>query len=292
MITMADTQPLTQDIIVARELFEKDDFGNAMIFGNRILSNAVFLTEDQRPPFLLAGFFVKDIASELIRVASTSQVSVVSTAKTAAMSYFTEVTEPVAKPTFSIERFWQTYEQYSNRIRTFGNLVEEDHVYTENRSFTKVVADWIIGYLGQERDVLYNSRNMLLEGSINEIIRVYRAHGANVRELVILALLTYLQRVYSYIRYAFVDDKGDVDKQRVDAEIFPYVDSLKTNALEDKEVNGATRQLCDLLLAWRHYFIRFADAPAPRPLQAERGVQLPEETRKRITEAITKSLGK
>ena len=287
---MVDTKPLSQDMAAARGAF--GNFRNAHIMGNRILSNAVFLEENKQEPFLLAGFFVKDVATELMRIAAGGKVTTISTAKAAALPFLTEALEPLSTGSVDLETFWQTYEKYANRIRKYGNFDFEDKAYTENKAFTKEATNWLLKYLGREKQILFDSRNAILEGVLNEMGRVYRSHGADTRELVVLALLTYLQRTYAYIRFVFGKPDGSINEEKVRSEIAPYVEFITSTPAEGHQLSEATKKLCKLILAWREYFIRYLELPQPSPVQTERGVELPEETRKKITEAITRSLEK
>ncbi len=253
---LVDSKPLLQDIAAAKGAFGKDDFRMAHILGNRIMSNAVFLEEGKREPFLLAGFFAKDVATELMRIAASGKVPPISTAKTAALPFLTEVVEPLSNATFNVESFWQTYEKYSDRIRKYGNLEIEDKVYTENKQFMNEATNWLLNYLAKERQLLYDSRNAILEGTLNEMIRVYRSHGANIRELVVVALLTYLQRTYAYIRFVSAKPDGSINEEKVKSEIMPYVDFITSTPAEGYPLPEATKKLCNLILAWREYFIR------------------------------------
>ena len=289
---MVDSKPLLQDIAAVKGAFGKDDFRTAHILANRIMSNAVFLEASKQEPFLLAGFFSKDVATELMRIAASGKVPPISTAKTAALPFLTEVVEPLSSGTFNIETFWQTYEKYSDRIRKYGNLEIEDKVYTENKPFMREATNWLLNYLAREKQVLYDSRNAILEGMLNEMIRVYRSHGASIRELVIVGLLTYLQRTYAYIRLVFAKPDGSISEEKVKSEIMPHVDFITSTPAEGYPLPEATKKLCKLIVAWREYFIRYLEIPQASPAQMERGVELPEETRKKITEAITKSLEK
>lgn len=290
---MAERDACLDDLKAAKEAFDKDDFALQNILGNRLLSNALFLKEDQER-FLMAGFFAKDLAVELLLVSATGKTAAIASAKTAATPYFTKAYTHVLSATkFDFEVIWKNYEDYSDRLRKYHLSDLEAHAYSENKIFTKLAVEWLLHYLQEQRDLLLDSRSQLLEGVFNEMARIYSVHSAEPRELQALATLDYLQKVYASMRQGLTNPDGSIEPSVIRSEIYPLIDeltSLFTGPWNEATRSKANSVLLTLILKWRQYFIRYGELRPPSGVAPEKGVQLPEETRKRITEAITKSL--
>jgi hypothetical protein len=290
---MTERDACLEDLKAAREAFDKDNFAFQNILANRLLSNALFLLDDQKR-FLMAGFFAKDLAIELLLVSATGKTAAIASAKTASTTYFDKLHSLVLSAgEFDFEAFWKNYEECSERLRKFHITDVEDHSYTRNKLFTKRAVDWLLHYLQGQKELLVDSRNQLLEGILNEIARIYSVHSAELRELQALAVLDYLQKVYASIRQGFTNSDGTIEAAVVRSEIHPMVDrvtSLFSGPWNEAALGEVNNLLLTLILRWREYFIRYGELRPPPGSAAEKGVELPEETKKRITEAITKSL--
>ncbi len=284
---------LEQDLAAARISFNDDNFRLMNIFANRVMSDAVFMTGSARRQGLLAGFFIRDVAFEMNRVSALGKAGPISTAKAAVKSYLDGIADSATKGHLTVDQFWKSYNEYANRVRKFGLEKAEERAYSENEEFTAIAARYLLDFLKSQERLLLDSRNLLLEGILNEIIRIYRVHGTSLREAVILSLLTYLQRVYNYIRYSRTSADGNVDQNVVESEIFSAIEKIRSVASKDPlDLEEATKTLESLMVSWREYFIRYVELPVAVGPAVERGIQLPEETKKKITEAITKDLGR
>jgi len=254
------------------------------------MSDALFMDGAIRRQATLAGIFMRDVAFEMMRVA---QMGPFSTAKAGVRSYVKLILDSAAKGTITSKDYWGIYGQYTNKIRKYGISEEEAKAYSDNEEFTNSTVRFLLTYLSRNTDLLYDSRNFMLEGVLNECIRVYRVHGARTEEYVIINLLIYLQRIYYYVRYSQTDSDQKVQKSIVDSEILPNIDKiLALSSKEPLDLDESTTLLEKLALLWREYFVRYMEPATPTGSQAERGVELPEETKKKITAAITKDLEK
>ena len=118
-------------------------------------------------------------------------------------------------------------------------------------------------------------------------------HGAGRDELVTLTLLTYLARIYSYIRYTQTTPDGKVKPEPVQLEILPIIEKIAAlTSTSPIDIEKSTDILESLVISWREYYVRYMEPVAAPSSPAERGVELPPETKKKITEAITKELEK
>jgi len=286
----AAQKALAQNLEASRIAFEKDDFRLTTVFANRLMSDALFMEPAIRRQATLAGIFMRDVAFEMIRI---TQLGSVSTAKAAVRSYVKLILDSAAKGAITSKSYWDVYGQYTNKIRKYGMSEEEQNAYSENVEFTKSAVRFLLDYLSSKTELLYDSRNLILEGVLNECIRIYRVQGAPTEEYVIINLLTYLQRVYNYIRYSQTESDQKVRGSTVKTEILPNIEKiLGLYSKEPLDLDESTNPLEKLALLWREYYVRYMEPATPTGSQAERGVELPEETKKKITTAITKDLEK
>ena len=263
------------------------------ILANRIMSDAQFMTGASRRQATLAGVFLRDVAFEMIRVAALGKSAPITTAAAAVKSFVNTISESATKGHLTPQQYWQVYDDYSEVVRKYGLADAEQKAYSENKQFTGYAAKHLLDLLRKEQDLLFDSRNLLLEGILNETIRIYRVHGAGRDELVTLTLLTYLARIYSYIRYTQTTPDGKVKPEPVQLEILPIIEKIAAlTSTSPIDIEKSTDILESLVISWREYYVRYMEPVAAPSSPAERGVELPPETKKKITEAITKELEK
>jgi hypothetical protein len=280
------TAPLQEDLKSVQRSCEADDFENMNVFANRMMSNAV-IESDRK--FMLIGFLLKDSAIEMLQLRAGAKNGAISTAKSLVIKFAQSLDDLSRKTDFDEEAMWNEYVDLSERIRRFHILPVEEKTYSANKEFTKKVADWMLNHLMSNQALLLEPRNRLLKGCLNEIGRAYRVHGADRREIVIFLLLTALDRFYSYARFAYLID-SELDTKKMQDTIFPYVDRIFKVVSGEIQAKSVDDILCELIAKWREAFVNYMELREVSGMAVERGVQLPEETKKKITEAITSSL--
>jgi hypothetical protein len=280
------TVPMQEDLKSVQRSCEADDFENMNVFANRMMSNAV-IESDRK--FMLIGFLLKDSAIEMLQLRGAAKDGAISTAKSLVTRFAQNLDDLSRRADFDEEAMWNEYVDLSERIRRFHLLPVEEKAYSANREFTRKVANWMLDHLTSNQELLLEPKSRLLKGCLNEIGRAYRVHGADRREIVIFSLLTALDRVYSYARFAYL--KGtELDTRRMQDTIFPYLDRISKVVSGEIQAKTVDDILCELIAKWREAFVNYMELREVSGMAVERGVQLPEETKKKITEAITSSL--
>jgi len=277
---------LLEDLNVTALALEQDDYDNMNIFANRIMSDATIVSDNK---LLLIGFFLKDVATEMMELTATKKASALATAKTHASAFVSKMKELAKQKDFEEKEMWKAYVDFSDDIRKFHLMPAEEKSYADDTGFTREVATWLLKRLHEEQDNLLERKNQFLKGILNELGRTYRVHGAEEREIVLLSLLTALDRFYDYVRFACEAPDGSLDAEKIKERLFPYIDRT-LQAMETVETTKIDALLCELVVKWREAFIRYMDIRRIVRVPVEKGVQLPEETKKRITEAVTKAL--
>jgi len=281
-----DFDAFRQDLQAAAKALEGEDFELMNIYSNRIMSNSIF-GDDRK--FALPGFFLKDVSFTIGNLKARVPTSAFSTAKALASEYARRLLGQTSQSEFKEEELWQQFHGFMDRVRKFTMERIEGEVYVQpNASFTHEAFRWLISYLDKNKDTLLHPRNMLLKGILNEMNRLYRNHGAELDETYSMALITALDRCNDYVGMSSLSESDY--GERTKKEVMPYVERvisvLKENTPSPENVNEL---LWVLIRRWRGYFIEFMEVRRAVYVP-EKAIELPEETRKKLTEAITKSL--
>lgn len=283
-----DFQAFRQDLAAAVEAFRADNFDAMNVFANRIMSNAVI---GGNRKLALPGFFLKDIAFDFGNLKALATTATFSTAKSLADQYVSSLAEKSSESDFDENQFWADYHRYLERTFKYAMDEFEGEAYkTANPEFTHKSFIWLIQYLDRHKDTLLDPKNLLIKGVHNEMSRLLKVHGGEVADTYAISLIIALDRCNDYIRATASEDAFPT---RVKDEIMSYVEKIvqmfSGSGETTPEPDSVNSTLWELIYRWREYFLQYMERPR-RLVQPEKGIELPEETRKKLTEAITKAL--
>lgn len=275
-----DIRPvIKQDVKAAYSAFEDDNFRDMNMFANRIMSNAV-LSEDSR--LALVGFFLKEMVRIYAPMKARKDLSTFSTAKSLGEAYIKSL-----KLKSDISKLWKQYYGFYDRVREHRQHEYEKESYKENIEFTHFALQWLIQKLSEDRNILFNKNNQFIHGILNEMDRILRVHGAELVDLYAWSLVKALQLYFDYVDYFAEDEKTAV----IEKSVFPYIDGIAKTLLKDavdsKEVTAVLQRI---IVDWRICFIHFMERPGFVPYEGEKKVPITEETKKKISETVTKAL--
>lgn len=280
-----------QDLRVTIKAFEAENYESANIFSNRIMSNSVISNERS---LAFVGFFLKDLNSILEIIRRRSETAAFSTAKTIGLMYARDVEKRARSNDLDSIYLWESHLGFMNRIREFLMDEFESGVYGEpSIEFIQDSYSWLLHFLENNKDLLYD-RNNLIEGILNEMGRLWKTHGIGIENLYPYMLLIALKWCNDYIR---VTSREPAQlESKIKESIFPYIDRLISMVRKENPVQKEIEDLLwELISEWRKNFIKFMEI-APRPIPAghepEDTIEIPEETKEKLTEAITDSLEK
>jgi len=272
-------QVIEQDVKAAYSAFKNDDFTNMNIFANRIMANALL---DKDPRLTLVGFFLKEIARIYGPIKARKGLSTFSTAKSLGDTYINSINLKA-----DIAELWMQYHQFRNRIKEHRQDEYEKESYKENIEFTHLVFRWLIEKLSEERNMLFNPKNLFLRGILNEMDRIIRVHGVDLVDLYAWSLTKALQLYYNYMDYFSENERREV----VEKSVFQYIDDINETMSKSKVAPQEVALLLQRIIAdWRMQYIHFMERPRLVSIERQEGVPITEETKKKISETVAKAL--
>lgn len=280
------------DIEASIKSFKNDDFENMNIFANRSMANAIF---GENKKLILPGFFMKELTAIFgtLEARGGKEQTAFSTAKAMGVKYVNSLSKFLSEEDFKESELWLEFHRLNEELRKFLVIKYEEETYKENTGFTRHAFEWLIGYLENKKETLFNPRNLLLKGVLNEMDRVFRVHSGTLLDTYVLSLVRALDRYYDYCRMAYRKIDGTLDEDRIKSQVFPYIEKIRNlfSSTTEPEASIVTETLWELVKAWREFFIEYMELPRPK-IKVERGIELPEEAKRKITESVTKTLEK
>lgn len=278
----------TKNIKVAALSFKTEDFQLMNIIGNRIMSDSLFGSSED---FALFGFFVKQMALDYLNLKPRISESDFLDAKLVGEKYLETLLS--SSEDMDIAKSWADYHEFNIKIGQYSasdidkNIKE---IYGDNPSITENVRHWLIDFLVNHRDMLYDRNNNFFKGLINELQRVGLAYDYTVMDTIIFSCLVALDRYYEYFVIEHTAENGILDKEKVKTTLFPHIDKIKDfSSSSEVDYKEVTHLLWQLIKCWRESFIYYSELPyrpAPKP------IELSKEAKKKLSEAVSKALQK
>jgi len=278
---------ILEDIRAAIRAFELDDFELMNIFGNRIMSDALF---SDSAKLALPGFFLKHVAIVYLRLKARLSGSKFSEAKRVGREYINTLSN-LSEESIKEEKLWQDFHNFINGIRKHTIMDIEREVYEENPKLTHSIFRWLIKYLNDKKEVLLQPNNVFFKGILNEMDRLSKVYGCELADTYAFSLLVALDRYFDYFQIAYRTPTGDVNTEKVKEKVFPYIEKIAEifSSEENIEPGSITNILWELIKGWREFYIHYMELPRR---VIEKPIELPEEYRKKLAEAIGKALEK
>ena len=270
---------LTQDLDAILNAFESEDFTMMNILSNRFMSNSIFYEEENT---FLPGFISKDIALTFGRLKAQSS-DVFSTAKADISPVLEKVMSYYIDASKNSSDLWAVYLEYFLKIRDYTIKDFEKSAYKVDYDFTRLTFQWLMQFLDENKELLRHNKNRLLKGVLNEMDRVIRCHLGRIEDVVAISLVRSLEFVYGYIIYEGSDTERD--------KIYPFLDRVLVLLSAEKiDLNESLNVLNNILLEWRKYFIKFMEVSVTREYTLEKGIELPDDIKEKLSESIFKTL--
>jgi len=270
---------LFQDIDAILRAFEKEDYNLMNIYSNRFISNAVF----HKKVSLLPGFIYKDISMDFRRLKDL-RTDTLSTAKVDCKPILEKIRDYYLDSKKESIDLWGVYLEYYLKIRDYMLNDIDKKVYKIDYNYTQHSYKWLLNFLDENKNFLLNKKNRLLQGVLNEMDRIMRCHSGRLNNIVIISLIKALNFLNIYIQY----EDSDKEKEKFLSLVNNVINILSKDKIDFEE---CLKNLENILIEWRKYFIRFMDIVIVNEMQFEKPIELPEEVKMKISESISKTLG-
>jgi len=279
---------IRQDFEAAHKAFKAGNFSLMNVLSNRLMSDLLF---GGQKDLCLIGFFLRDAAIDLMNAQERTEVA--SELSEAATQLLSQIDSMLKEP-FSAESAWKVYYDYFVRSVQAGRNDIEKSVYTEDPSFTHVALDQLVDMLTSQ--TITHSRTQIFAGVWNELSRLAGNHGIQFDDVIPACILIALNWLHPYV--AVEKEEAVVSHEKSADLLDGFVQRLKhlqanrqPNGDQGAFVQTGTELLCDVLLAWRRYYIHYLDIrTAISPQEPSRKIELPIDARKKLTQSIADAL--
>jgi len=283
---------IKEDLKVAKKYIEKrPELIN--VIGNRIMSNLLVADGNDEKILMLAGWTLREISGNLINIDRLGNESKFSNGMDISKIYLDKLIDLVSRNSYSDIKLCELYVNYEKEIRIHIIPESEDDIYTKKPEFTRKVNLMLIEHFLENKKLLLQENNHLINGLINEMARVINEHGAKEGDYITFLIFKAFDKYYDYATYAEMGfDKKIDNKEQLESKLNPYLDKiiqLVPLLIEDnnEELYKHSGEIfIDLGVEFRKNFINYSDIYIPT---LKKEIELPQEAKERISETIAKA---
>lgn len=284
-------QIIKEDLKVAKKYVDKrPELVN--VIGNRIMSDLLVADDDEKI-LMLAGWILREISGNLINIDRLGNESKFANGIAISKDYLDKLIDLVSKNSYTDIKLCELYVNYEKEIRIHILPESEDDIYTKKPEFTRKVNLLLIKHFIENKKLLLQENNHLVNGLINDMGRVINEHGAKEGDYIIFLIFKAFDKYYDYALYNVLEfDKKIENKEQLESKLNPYIDKINELIpllIEDKNeelYKHSGEIFIDLSIEFRMNFINFSEIYI-HTLKKE--LELPLEAKERISESIAKA---
>jgi hypothetical protein len=285
------TNVIRQDLKVAKNAIDDEEFEMVNVIGNRIMSN--LLVED-REELMIVGWMLKDLGGELGGIKERKEEGKLEDAKKLAKEHLDELGDMLTTKRTSASDLWDRYFDIEKKIRKDILSRSEADEYKEEHEFSKRAAIMLIEHLHSNRELLLKKNNQLIPSVANDLSRIVNEHGG--KEAIIVYLV--FRALYHYHRYLMYEEGVDgkiEDERRFKSKIDEHIDEIYKMAsmIRNGELNNLYEPSNNILgklgSEYRKYFINYLERPQ---VVVERKIEISEKAKEKIGDIVSKSFEK
>lgn len=248
--------------------------------------------------FIIIGWIFKSLSADLYLIKRLDIEKNLPKVLKEIRSSINKMNEHIDADPINIAPFWEVYFEIKNIIRNSIFTEKERKALKIHPEFSKEISIELINFLDKNRRLLLNKSNKLIPGILNENYRTSHMYGGK-EALVFSLVLLALDRYYDGFRYELeLEESLDKKVLLYDTKMDKYIKSLCE--LRQKAVSGkiddlydcANAVLINLGLDCRSLFLRYGENPNEEEKTVNQKIDLPESAKKKISDAIAKSLDK
>lgn len=285
-------QVIKEDLKIAKKYLEKKPELVAVI-GNRVMSNLLVADNNDENILMLAGWTLREISATLTNINRLGDESKSVNGINISKDYLDKLIDYVSKNTYTDIKLCELYINYEKNIRVHILSESEDDIYTKKPEFTRKVNLMLIKHFLENKKLLLQENNHLVNGLISDMARVINEHGAKEGDYITFLIFKAFDKYYDYALYSGMGlDKKIENKEELESKLNPYIDKivqLVPLLIENKNeelYKHSGNMFIDLGIEYRKNFINFSDIYIPI---LKKEVELPLEAKERISETIARA---
>jgi hypothetical protein len=252
--------------------------------------------------FMIIGWICRDLSNLLFMIKRNKTEKNLSKAFGEVGNVLKEINKIIDADPILIASFLDAYFEAANSLRVYLLTEAEKKEFQcspeISKEFSREFTIELIDFLDNNKDLLLNENNDLIDSISSELYRVSYVYGGNealVLHLVFLALSDYCD----YFRYELGFEKN-LDKRELlyKTKLDKYIEQvykLRQEMVSSKIENlydNANLILVKLGVECRNYRLIYGDKPYEKEMPVGQRIELPESVKKKISGAIAKSLDK
>lgn len=284
-------QIIKEDLKIAKKYVKKKP-ELVTVMGNRIMSDLLVADDDEKI-LMLVGWILREISGNLFNINRLRSESKLVNGIDISKKYLDKLIDLVSENTYTDIKLCELYASYEKEIRIHILPEIEDNIYTKKPEFTRKVNLMLISYFLENKKLLLQENNQLINGLINDMSRVINEHGAKEGDYTTYLIFKAFDKYYDYAIYSEMGfDKKIENKEQLESKFDPYIEKiyqLVPLLIEDKNEELYTlsgKIIVDLSVEFRKYFINFSDIYIST---LKKELELPQEAKERISETIAKA---
>ena len=289
---MEEETILNDSIIAMEKSLDKRRFNWTNIFANRLVTDAVMKKNEF---YNLFGIFMKD-SIELISL--FDRIEEIDSILIKEMQNFIVEFKKLAEksPENKVEILWANYKQLYSKLLNIQSADEEKH-YKENIQFTDESVEYLVTMCLNNLKESIIKKRFVIFGVMNELERIYKNYGFEIKHLVLKTYITLYNRTCDYIIYDVLeqkDEQTEETKEKLLQKITPFINNL-TDYQEDpiEFIKNSEEFLLELAKEWRTLYLIYLNI-VPRSVKVKKKEQdqviVPDEAKEQLKNIVSKSI--
>ena len=288
-------QVIKEDLKIAKKYVDKRP-ELVSVIGNRIMANLLVAEGNDEKILMLAGWILREISEDLNNINRSGNKSKFTNGISISKKYLDKLSDLVSINSYTYIKLCELYVNYKKDMRIHILPESEDDIYTKKPEFTRKMNLVLINHFLDNKELLLQENNQLVNGLIGDMARVINEHDAKEGDYITFLLFKAFGKYYDYALYnAMGLDKKIENKEQLESKLDPYIDKIRKLLpllIEDKNeeiYDCSGKFLTNLGIEFRKNFLNFSDIYIPT---IKKELELPPEAKERIGQTIAKAFEK
>lgn len=228
---------ITQDLNVARQYHRQKDFKLLGEMGDRIMNNLLL---GEQKHMMIIGYMIKEVSEEFITIREEDPVRL-NGCMDAGEKFIRDLTSTISDE-FHPQIVWEHYQNYKIKIVEFIPTEVELMVYRKDVQFTSQTSLKLMKLLDENRALLLDDYNNLLQTISDEQKRVINIYGFTKTDLIFYMCLKAFHQYYLYL-LASKMTRG-LEGESIADKVYYYVDRI---SLLPTEFEALSKESAEIL---------------------------------------------